>query len=128
MEDTAGTETAENTNGNETGNENRVSPFDFDWIELKEEDRDLLTAWMDATSENLSDVVCDLRTARDDLQGKYDSERACWQELVDEFLENDGIKLPAWLQVDYEATWEANLRHDYSTSDHNGDFWVFRNN
>ena len=108
-------------------NEDRVSPMVFDWILLTDEERDLLTAWVDAIGADLTDITSDLSTAQNDLQGKFDSDRDGWEELADELLNYDEIKIPSWVVIDYEATWKANLRHDFSTSDHNGDFWVFSN-
>lgn len=108
-------------------NEDSVSPMVFDWIKLTEEERDLLTAWIDAVGDKLTDITLDLITASEDLHGKYDSERDGWEELADELLSYDEIKIPTWLVVDYEATWKASLRHDYSTSEHDGSFWIFRN-
>lgn len=39
---------------------------------------------------------------------QYDSKR----EYVDECIENSEVKLPYWLTVDYESTYENNLRFD----------------
>jgi antirestriction protein len=33
--------------------------------------------------------------------------------------------LPTWIVIDWEATWNRNLRHDYSTSEHDGKIWLF---
>ena len=49
--------------------------------------------------------------------GNYDSKEDFidQHELIDE-------SIPNWLVIDYDATWEANLRHDYYWSD-NDDVW-----
>tara|TARA_B100000927_G_scaffold280160_1_gene264390 strand:- start:778 stop:1221 length:444 start_codon:yes stop_codon:yes gene_type:complete len=37
-------------------------------------------------------------------------------ELVD-------IDIPRWLVIDYDATWECNVRHDYSWNEETNDVW-----
>ena len=108
-------------------NEDRVNPVVFEWIGLGEDDRDLLTAWADATSAELTDITSDLETAQDNLEGKYDSERAAGELMTDEYLKSSSIKLPDWILLDYEAIWNGTFTHDFSTSNHGGEFWVFHN-
>ena len=97
------------------------------WVALEEDDRDLLTAWIDATAE-LSDITKDLKQAQKDFVGKFENEKAAGEHIAHGMLQSEENELPTWILIDYEATWNANLRRDYSTSKHKGYFWVFRNN
>ena len=35
------------------------------------------------------------------------------REFVEYVLEMEGTEIPSWVEVDYDATWECSLRHDY---------------
>jgi hypothetical protein len=45
--------------------------------------------------------------------------------LEADFVNDAGIH--SWLVIDYEATWESNLRYDYQTVEYDGSVYVFRN-
>jgi antirestriction protein len=94
----------------------------FEWLELDEDDRQLLAAYMDATS----DTRADIRDARDHYAGTYDSGAEFAEAMAEEWgcIPKD---LPAWISIDWEHSWEGGLRFDYSTSEHNGDTWFFHN-
>lgn len=36
------------------------------------------------------------------------------REFVEHLLELEGTEIPSWLEVDYDATWECSLRHDFT--------------
>ena len=42
-------------------------------------------------------------------RGHFDSVR----QFIDEYLDSTCTEIPSWLRVDYEATWNSSLRHDY---------------
>jgi hypothetical protein len=63
--------------------------------------------------------VSDLENFEDSYEGYYDNVR----DLVEELMENMGTEIPSWVCIDYEATWECSLRHDYN--EENG--YYFRN-
>ena len=56
--------------------------------------------------------------AVDAYQGEYDSPAA----FAEEFCYSMGYSVPEFVVVDWEQTWEANLRHDF---DFLGDGYVF---
>ena len=45
----------------------------------------------------------------DSYYGEFDSVR----DFVEEQLESMGTEIPSWVSIDYEKTWECELRHDY---------------
>jgi hypothetical protein len=45
-------------------------------------------------------------------------------DFVENYIENIGETIPSWICVDYEATWNASLRFDYT--EENG--YYFRGN
>ena len=57
---------------------------------------------------------------RDDYRGVAESE----QDYVLEYLEESGIELPSWVQVDWRNTFEE-LTEGMSTYRHDGGFYVF---
>jgi hypothetical protein len=64
--------------------------------------------------------VSDLHAFEDAYEGYFDDVEA----FVDNFMENMGETIPTWVVVDYEATWNYTLRHDYN--EENG--YYFRSN
>jgi antirestriction protein len=59
--------------------------------------------------------------AEEAYQGEYDSEAA----FAEEFCYQMGHDVPAFVVVDWQATWESGLRYDY---DFLGDLYVFSRN
>jgi hypothetical protein len=59
--------------------------------------------------------------AEEAYQGEYDSEAA----FAEEFVYNVHGEVPAYVVVDWQATWDQNLRYDY---DFLGDGYVFSRN
>ena len=58
-----------------------------------------------------------------------------WQrEFIEELIECEGRDLTSdagvlsWVEIDYEATWESNLRHDYTEIEYDGAVYVFSDN
>lgn len=95
----------------------------WDWLELDEDDRELLAVYQD----NI-DADGDIEAARDAFQGKHDSEIA-WAE--DWFEQTGGLDaIPENLRYffDFQA-WarDAQLGGDVSFVRHDGDVWVFSN-
>jgi hypothetical protein len=64
--------------------------------------------------------VRDLHAFEEAYEGYFDDVEA----FVDNFMENSGEEIPTWVVVDYEATWNYSLRHDYD--EENG--YYFRSN
>ena len=50
-----------------------------------------------------------LENFEDAYVGTYES----YVDFVWDQIETYGIELPNWLVVDFEATWQCNLRHDF---------------
>jgi len=61
-----------------------------------------------------------LNSFEDSYEGSFNDH----EEFIDNYLENYGSDIPSWIVIDYDATWEHSLRHDYS--EQNG--FYFRDN
>ena len=96
----------------------------FEWLELDEDEREILAAYIDATN----DTRADIRDARDHYVGTYES-GADFAEETAEACAELGSALPAWLRhcIDWERAWENELRHDYSTSERESGLYIFHN-
>jgi len=96
---------------------NHVDPVtDFD---------DLLAAWNDegdedrreAMGEYLDDMgAADLSDFDEAYNGQWDSGAAFAENTADELGEVPK-SFPSWIVIDWEASWNANLRHDYHMTD-----------
>jgi hypothetical protein len=49
----------------------------------------------------------------DNFDDYYYGEFCDVREFVEHLLELEGTEIPSWVEVDYDATWECSLRHDY---------------
>ena len=49
----------------------------------------------------------------DSFEEAYCGEFGSTREVVEWVMELDGLEVPSWLVVDYESTWQCNLRYDY---------------
>lgn len=96
----------------------------WEWLELDEDDREILAAYVDATG----DESVDIRAARDHYVGTYTTGAEFAEQTAEECAEL-GSALPAWLRhcIDWERAWECELRHDYTTSERDGGLFIFHN-
>jgi len=92
---------------------------------------DVLKAWSDERDDDRRQAMADyLDNGNDDLDGFEDAYEGQYKDgagFAQEHCEGCGVvpdEFPAWVCIDWEATWDRNLRHDYWISD-NGH--VFRN-
>lgn len=92
---------------------------------------DVLKAWSDERDDDRREAMADyMDNGNDDLDGFEDAYEGKYKDGADfaqEHCEGCGVvsdEFPAWVCIDWDATWERNLRHDYWISD-NGH--VFRN-
>lgn len=95
----------------------------FAWLALDEDDRELLARYCDAIGcEGLT-----IDQARDAFHGTADSEA--------DFAENMAIEcgqipkdLAPWIVIDWQASWNCNLRYEYATSEaEDGTIYFFLN-
>lgn len=96
----------------------------FDWLDLDDDDRELLEQYAEATGYNITDINID--DARDRFVGRYDSGADAAEQMATEWGAVPE-PLPNWMIINWEATWERNLRHDFDTAGGHGDLWVFNN-
>ena len=94
----------------------------WEWLELHEAEQLAFGAYADHMG---GPVTVD--GFRDAWQGQWDSGADFAQHIAD-----DGgdipQNLPAWLVIDWEASWNCNLRHDYfEADDADGSNHIFRN-
>jgi antirestriction protein len=97
----------------------------FEWLELDEEEREILAAYIDATNDD----TADLRDARDHYVGTYASGAEFAQECADGLEHGMTKSVPGWLWncIDWERAWECELRFDYTTSEREGGLYIFHN-
>lgn len=96
----------------------------WDWLELDEDDRELLAVYHEAV-----DAAGDIDAARDAFMGKGYSTEADWAA---EWLEETGslTDVPKHLEnyIDFEAyARDARLGGDVTFVRHDGNLWVFSN-
>lgn len=94
----------------------------WEWLNLDEHDRELLARYADA----IGDDSATIEDARDALAGTARSEADFAEELAGESEAVPG-EIASWIVIDWTATWNCNLRYDYSTSTaDDGEIWFFR--
>lgn len=63
-------------------------------------------------SLNCSSLSC-VDSFEDEYRGQFDSHR----EFIEDLMDNTGEQIPGWIHIDYDSTWECELRHDYDEED-----------
>lgn len=100
--------------------ESEISADLWDWLAMDESDRKLLDRYCDACGDRDATI----EDARDHYAGTY----ASGADAAEQIAEDTGAvpkDFPSWIVVDWEATWNCNLRHDYSTSEDDEGLWLF---
>lgn len=98
----------------------------FDFINMDEDDRKLIEMYADATGYDMQDI--DLSDVQDAFHGTADSEADFAEQIAEECGEIPK-DMPSWIVIDWEASWNCNLRYDYMTAtDEKGTIYFFRNN
>lgn len=93
----------------------------WEWLALDEDDRELLAVYQEATGNDEGTID----EAREAFAGRFDSE-ADFCESIAEETEAIPKNMPSWVVIDWRATWDCNLRHDYVSERHDGEVWIFR--
>lgn len=96
-----------------------ISKDFWEWNDLSDDEKELIERYIDATSDDDADH----RDAQNRLVGEYGSGAEYAQQLAKE----SGLDIPSWIHVDWEASWENELRHDFCYSEHEGRIWIFTN-
>jgi antirestriction protein len=102
-----------------------LSPQLWEWLDLSDDDRELLARYCDATGE--ADATID--QARDRFQGTADT-GADFAENIAQECGDIPKDLPDWIAgaIDWEAAWNRSLRYDYTTSESaDGTLYFFTN-
>lgn len=104
--------------------ESHIDPAVFDWLDLDDDDRELLAVYQDNV-----DSTGDIENARVAFTGKYDSE-ADWAA---QYWDDCGMlsQVPDFAQqyIDFESyARDCRLGGDVTFVHHNGDVWAFNNN
>ena len=100
--------------------ESWVSEDVWPWMELDEDDRTLLQIYQ----EN-HDSDATLEDAQEAFNGVHSSEADFCEELANDIgaVSQDTA---SWIVIDWQATWDCNLRHDYFSVRHDGEYYIFR--
>lgn len=94
----------------------------WEWLELSESEQAAFGVFADNFGGDAT--IDDFREA---YQGVWDSGAAFAENIAEECGEIPK-DLPNWIVIDWEASWNCNLRHDYFTgTDDSGDLHIFRN-
>lgn len=95
----------------------------WEWLELDEDDREILAAYIDATG----DEGVTIRDAQDHYVGTYASGAEFAEHTAEECGDTKGM--PDWLVhcIDWDRAWECELRFDYTTSERGGGLYIFHN-
>ena len=97
----------------------------FEFINMDEDDRKMVEMYADATGYSIEDIT--LSDAQDAFHGTADSEA----DFAEQIAEETGAiptDIPNWIVIDWEATWNCNLRYDYNTAtDEDGTIYFFLN-
>ncbi len=94
----------------------------WEWLELSDEERAAFGVYADNMGGDVT--VEDFREA---YQGAWDSGAAFAENIAEECGEIPK-DLPTWIVIDWEASWNCNLRFDYFTgTDKDGQLHIFRN-
>lgn len=97
-------------------------PILWEWLELSEDERLAFGAYVD----NIGDGAT-IEDFRDAWQGQWDSGADFAQNIAEDCGEIPK-DLPAWIVIDWDASWNQNLRFDYFESDDaEGRNHIFRN-
>ena len=97
----------------------------FEYLTLDDDDRKLIEMYADATGYSIDDI--NIRNAQDAFHGTADS----YADFAENMAEECGDipkDMPSWIVIDWEASWNCNLRYDYITAtDENGTIYFFFN-
>jgi len=80
----------------------------WEWINLEEEDRKLCAMFTEATGADLLEA---LASFQDSFYGTADSPADFAENLAEECGEVP--ETASWIVIDWEASWNCNLRHDF---------------
>lgn len=91
----------------------------WEWLDLDEQDQKIVTAYLKGV-DDCDDVI---EKAKDCFVGTYDTAAEFAQQWAEDYGEGE---IPSWIVIDWDATWECNLRHDYDAVRYDGDLYIFR--
>jgi antirestriction protein len=93
----------------------------WEWLELEENERLAFGAYADNMGGEVS-----IDDFRDAYCGEWD-DGATYAESTAEDCGEIPKEIPNWIVIDWEASWNCNLRHDYFTADSPNGIFIFRN-
>lgn len=101
--------------------EGSVSEKIWEWLELSEDDRELLTVYQDNVNSD-----ADIKEARDRFAGRFDDEKDWAANFLDDTGALEAIPENLRYYFDYEAyARDADLNGDVAFVRRDGDVWVF---
>lgn len=100
----------------------------FDWLQLDENDRELVSAYADAFGFAPDEII--FSEAQDCFAGRASTEAEFTENYVRE-IGDLPENLPAWMEyaIDWEAAWNSSFRFDFATgqAEKNGELFFFCN-
>lgn len=108
--------------------ESSVSDVLFEFLDLDEDERKTVALYAEALGYDITDTSF-FDDAKEAYSGTADSEADFAENLAEECGDvPEGF--PNWIVIDWEASWNANLRHDYISvfDSESGDYYFFNRN
>lgn len=62
---------------------------------------------------SLNNYVSCVDSFEDNYRGQFDSHR----EFIEDLMDSYETEIPGWIHIDYDSTWECELRHEYDEED-----------
>jgi len=94
----------------------------WEWLELSDGERAAFGVYADYYGGEAT-----IEDFRDAYQGQWDS-GAAFAENIAEECGDIPKDMPSWIVIDWQASWDCNLRYDYCTGeDDEGNLHIFRN-
>mgnify|MGYP002777109876 CR=1 FL=1 len=97
----------------------------IEFVNMDEYDRKMAEMYAEATGYSIDE--CTLDKAQDAFHGTADTGADFAEQQAEElgYIPKD---FPSWIVIDWEATWNCNLRYDYNTArDEDGTVYFFLN-
>jgi len=108
----------------------------YEEIEIAFDNGDLDTTYPPSVYEafcavreiDIEDLTYYYRKYANEISDNYVGYFENYRAFVEFKLDNEGVEIPEWIAVDYEASWNADLIHEYDFEgvDSNGDGHYFR--
>jgi antirestriction protein len=109
--------------------ESSIEDSAFQWAALDDDDKEMIGAYSECFGDHCTDWS-DIDSLLDTVRDSFAARDISGPDFAEQMAEDCGeipAELQSWIVIDWEASWNCNLRHDYSMTEFNGETWIFRN-